>query len=588
MPGRPKDISGPTTLDLPEIAVPDGPRIVFDSTLAHLLLPMRRREWDTWEAFLLAWRAAELSIAPETDLLTPLYLGEHWRRIGMIPYTHQLETARKVIREMGGRAILADEVGLGKTIEAGLIIKEYLLRGMIRRFLVLAPASLCLQWAAELQEKFCLSTVIARRPFEFTHYDFVVASLDTAKRAENRAAVMAHPFDLVAVDEAHKLKNTATQNWQFVNALPKRFFLLITATPLQNDLKELFNLITLLRPGQLGTYRSFRRHFVAEGRRPKNTAELKTLLAEVMIRNRRRDTLRLPPRQAENIVLAPSPAERTLYEGVTSFVREGYRRAKGKMAGLLPLLTLQREVCSSSFAAAVTLYKMCAGTELEGDRRLVELLELARGIAENVKMEKVLAILEATEEKVIVFTEFLATQAYIRHRLARAGIPSLPFDGHMSGPKRDYIRCLFRDSRDFRVLVSTESGGEGLNFQFCHIMINYDLPWNPMRLEQRIGRLHRLGQTKPVIIYNLSTAGTVEAHLLRLLQEKLAMFQTVLGELPRAMVGLGGEKGFEARLFKILAEANDETELQEGLEAMGEELRALLGGPAEGGMEEWL
>ncbi|MGQ9779941.1 MAG: DEAD/DEAH box helicase [Bacillota bacterium] len=586
MPGNKQSPS--TTFELPEIAVPDGPRIFFDTEFSRFLLSLRRREWDTWEAFLLAWWAVELSLAPGLDLLTPLYLGEHWRRIGMIPYPHQLETARKVIREMGGRALLADEVGLGKTIEAGLVIKEYLLRGMVRRFLVLTPASLCLQWAAELQEKFCLSTVIARRSFEFTHYDFVVASLDTAKRAENREAIMARPFDLVVVDEAHKLKNAATQNWQFVNALPKRFFLLLTATPLQNDLKELFNLITLLRPGQLGTYRSFRRRFVAGGRRPKNTGELKALLAEVMIRNRRTEALRLPPRRAENLVLSPSPAERALYEGVTSFVREEYHRAKGKMAGLLPLLTLQREVCSSSFAAAVTLYKMCAGTQLEGDRRLVELLELARGITENVKMEKVLAILAATEEKVIVFTEFLATQAYIRHRLARAGIPSLPFDGHMSGPKRDYVRCLFRDGRDFRVLVSTESGGEGLNFQFCHVMINYDLPWNPMRLEQRIGRLHRLGQTRPVVIYNLSTAGTIEAHLLRLLQEKLAMFQTVLGHLPKAMAGLGGEKGFEARLFKLLAEARDEAELWEGLAAMGEELRSLLGGPTEGGAEEWL
>ncbi|MCL6614870.1 MAG: DEAD/DEAH box helicase [Firmicutes bacterium] len=322
MPRRKRNQTAP---DLPPLAVPAGPRIVFDTELRHLLLLMRRREWDTWEAFLLSWRAAELALDPGFDrLLSPIHLQDHWKRVGMIPYPHQLETALRVVREMGGRAILADEVGLGKTIEAGLVIKEYVLRGMVRRFLILVPASLCLQWSAELQEKFCLPTIIARRPFEFTHYDQVVASLDTAKRPENRAAILARPFDLVAVDEAHKLKNAATQNWRFVNDLPKRYFLLITATPLQNDLKELFNLITLLRPGQLGTYHSFRRRFVAEGRRPKNAGELKGLLAEIMIRNRRTAALQLPPRRVENLILAPSRPERELYEGVTALVREEY------------------------------------------------------------------------------------------------------------------------------------------------------------------------------------------------------------------------------------------------------------------------
>ena len=139
----------------------------------------------------------------------------------MVPYPHQLETAVRVLKEMGGRAILADEVGLGKTIEAGLIIKEYILRGLVRRFLILVPASLCMQWSAELQEKFALSTVIAKRSFEFSHYDYVIASLDTAKRPDNREEILKRPFDLLVVDEAHKLKNTSTQNWQFVNGLPK-------------------------------------------------------------------------------------------------------------------------------------------------------------------------------------------------------------------------------------------------------------------------------------------------------------------------------------------------------------------------------
>jgi len=562
--------------------------VVFESELRQLLLPIRRKQWDIWDAFELAWRAAELSLDPGFDqLICEPHLQEHWKRVGMIPYPHQLSTALKVLKDLGGRAILADEVGLGKTIEAGLIIKEYILRGLVRRFLVLVPASLCLQWCAELQEKFGLVATVAKRSFEFSHYDYVVASLDTAKRPDNRAAILERPFDLLAVDEAHKLKNVATQNWQFVNGLPKRFFLLITATPLQNDLKELFNLITLLRPGQLGTYRTFKRHFTEDKRRPKNAGELKRLLSEVMIRNRRSAAIQLPPRRVANLVLAPSAPERELYEGVTAFVREEYRRSKG-MTNILPLMTLQREVCSSSFAAAVTLYKMCAGTNLECHQRLLELLNLAREIQENAKMDQVLAIVGATGEKVLVFTEFLATQAYIRHRLAQAGVTTLAFDGHMSGPKRDYVRCLFRDQPGCRVLVSTESGGEGLNFQFCNIIINYDLPWNPMRLEQRIGRIHRLGQTRDVYVHNLSTAGTIEAHLLILLQEKLAMFQAVLGDIHRAVNQVAGDQGLEARIFQILAKTKDEEELRHGLDDLGESLKTAANHPPEEEIDRWL
>ncbi|MGE5549548.1 MAG: DEAD/DEAH box helicase [Bacteroidota bacterium] len=582
------DKTNPLYPELPPIVVPTEPAVQFDSDLRALLLAIRRKQWDTWDAFTLAWRAAELSLDPGFGrLICQPHLQEHWKRVGMVPYPHQLETALRVLKQMGGRAILADEVGLGKTIEAGLIIKEYILRGMVRRFLILVPASLCMQWSAELQEKFALTTVIAKRSFEFSHYDYVIASLDTAKRPDNREEILRRPFDLLVVDEAHKLKNTTTQNWQFVNGLPKRFFLLLTATPLQNDLKELFNLITLLRPGQLGTYRSFKRRFVEDKHRPKNAGELKGLLAEVMVRNRRSAAIQLPPRRVENVILEPIAAERDLYLGVTEFVREEYRRTKG-MANLLPLITLQREVCSSSFAAAVTLYKMCAGTNLEHHARLLELLDLAQRIKENAKMQQVLAILARADDKVIIFTEFLATQAAIRHRLAQAGFTSLPFDGHMSGSKKDYMRCLFRDQPGCRVMVCTESGGEGLNFQFCHTLINYDLPWNPMRLEQRIGRVHRLGQVHPVTIYNLSTAGTVEAHLLVLLKEKLAMFQMVLGDLHRAIAKVAGDGGFESQVFQIITGAESERDIAAGFASLGDALRAAVEHPPEEEWEKWL
>ena len=573
---------------LPELSLPEKAGVVYEDDLGKLLYVMRRKPWDTWESFLLSWRAAELSLDPGFDrLICEPHLQEHWKRVGMIPYQHQLATALRVLKHMGGRAILADEVGLGKTIEAGLILKEYILRGLVRRFLILVPASLCLQWASELQEKFLIPTIIAKHAADFSHCDSVIASIDMAKRADNYAEIIKRPLDLIVVDEAHKLKNTSTLNWKFVNSLPKRFFLLITATPLQNNLKELFNLITLLRPGQLGSYRSFKRHFVAGKHRPKNATELKQLLAEVMIRNKHSSAITLPARHVQSIILTPGAEERDLYAGVTDFVREEYHRAKGT-ANVLTLLTLQREVCSSSFAAAVTLYKMCAGTHLEYHRKLVELLDRAQQIKENAKMDQVLAILQTTGDKVLIFTEFLATQAYIRHRLAQAGIGSLPFDGHMSGSKKDWTKCLFRDLQNCQVLVSTESGGEGLNFQFSHIMINYDLPWNPMRLEQRIGRIHRLGQTREVMIYNLSTAGTIEAYLVSLLEEKFEMFRMVLGDVERAVAKAGGDRGFEAEIFRILAEAKNDGQLQQGLVDFGETIRAALAEPTVEEVDRWV
>ena len=223
---------------------------------------MRRKNWDSWEAFLLNYRSEKLSLNRGfEDLLVLSHLQEYWRQNGVIPYPHQVETVKKVISQMRGRAILADEVGLGKTIEAGMILKEYMLRGLVKRFLILTPAALCRQWEAELREKFVIPTLLAKREYDWAHYDFLIASIDTAKKEVHRNQILNSYFDLVIVDEAHKLKSTATLNWQFVNSIQKKYFLLLTATPLQNDLKELFNLITLLRPGQLGSYRSFKKTY---------------------------------------------------------------------------------------------------------------------------------------------------------------------------------------------------------------------------------------------------------------------------------------------------------------------------------------
>jgi SNF2 family DNA or RNA helicase len=239
-------------------------------------------------------------------------------------YWYQIETARKVLRQLGGRALLADEVGLGKTIEAGLIIAEYLTRGMVKSLLVLTPASLVSQWQLELSEKFNISTITTdtrdpQQPLEefWTEHPRIVASLNTAKSAKHYDLVTSRTWDLVVVDEAHHLKNRSTLNWKLVNDLQKRFILMLTATPVQNSLIELFNLLTLLKPGLLQTEAAFKKQYVdsRNGRTPKNPEQLRSLMREVMVRNTRALVdVKLPKRFATTITVNPSQSEHQLYQ----------------------------------------------------------------------------------------------------------------------------------------------------------------------------------------------------------------------------------------------------------------------------------
>ena len=187
-----------------------------------------------------------------------------------------------------------------------MIIKEYALRGLAKKILILTPASLCRQWAAELSQKFALYPVLAKGHFDWERYDLVIASLDLAKQEKHRKVITNLYYDLLVIDEAHKLKNPATKNWQLVSGIRKKFFLLLTATPLQNDLKELFNLISLLRPGQLGSYHTFRKNFMTDKRVAKNPQELRTLLGQVMIRNKRGHQINLPARKVATMPLVTS------------------------------------------------------------------------------------------------------------------------------------------------------------------------------------------------------------------------------------------------------------------------------------------
>jgi SNF2 family DNA or RNA helicase len=530
----------------------------------------RGGQWDDWTLYQLAMEAEQAKRVESFEELQCLRTLPDFE-----PLPHQIGTAGKVLHEMGGRAILADEVGLGKTIEAGLVLKEYMVRGLVKRALILVPASLVLQWVRELNQKFGISAVAQKREHTWG-YDVVVASIDTAKREPHREKVLGTDYDLIIIDEAHKLKNKKTTNYQFANLLRKKYCLLLTATPIQNDLDELYNLITLLKPGQLGGQSEFAANFVVDKRLPKNEEQLQEALASVMIRNRRGDGgIHFTKRIVKNIPLSLSEDEKALYDAVTGFVKERYNETGGDMSSMLSLVTLQREVCSSRDAVFLTLINLFKKTE-EGSPlrpKIWGLVEKIKGIKANTKAEKAMELVKEMNEKVIIFTEYRATQEYLLQFFRAKDMIAVPYRGGMNRGKKDWMMDLFRGRA--QVMIATEAGGEGINLQFCRNMINFDLPWNPMRVEQRIGRVHRLGQTEDVRIYNLCTLGTIEEHIVGLLHEKINLFELVIGELDHILEKLEGGDSIEKRLAKALLEAGDEQELKSQLEELGSSITQL-------------
>ncbi len=488
-------------------------------------------------------------------------------------YEHQVQACTTVLRRMRGRSLLADEVGLGKTIEACLVLKEYLLRGLVQRALILVPASLVEQWDQELRRKFDLEFAILKHGTAWWEEPLLLASMDTAKLLRHREKVAAASFDLVVVDEAHRLKNQKTLAWKFLDRLAPRYLLLLTATPVQNDLHELYNLVQLLRPGLLGTYRTFGREFMRRGdrRMPQNTQRLATLLSETMIRTTRASTsIRFPRREVTNVLFDQSAPERELYESVTKLVRRLVQGGKETKRGAikLTLLTLQKEIGSSTFAATPTLAKLLA-RELPGPARteLEALLQRSRAIEMNAKFEGIQKLVSSSRDKFVVFTQFRATLEFLSRTLRGLGVKVAVFHGALSLREKEAAIAQFRDRA--RVLVSTEAGGEGRNLQFCHLLVNYDLPWNPMRIEQRIGRLHRLGQTHDVHVLNFTAKNTVENYVLEIVHEKINMFRSVIGDLDMVLGPYAEAGSFEDAVFNIWANAKGDRDLEREFGKLG-------------------
>jgi SNF2 family DNA or RNA helicase len=495
-----------------------------------------------------------------------IYIALETLEIDLLP--HQKDTIRRVIEEMNGRAILADEVGLGKTIEAGMILREYLDRGLVKKFLILVPASLGFQWTHEMVNKIGIKDIFLNRKGRgWAYFDHQIASLDMAKREQHARYLLDIDFDMVIVDEAHRLKNRDTLSWKFVNSLKKKYCLLLTATPIQNNIEELYSLITILYPDLYKDLGEFKEKYVAGKHLVKNTEELKDKLEDVMIRNSHADTgLEFPERYIHHVEVELTEPERELYNRVSDYVIREYRRRRAGKLSILNLITYQREICSSSFALLHTL-----SNKEQHSPALKGIYQLAKEIKMNSKMKAVLNILKDVEGQAIIFTEYRATQIYIARFLEEHGYKTILFNGGFSSSGKEWIKYVFQKQKD--ILISTEAGSQGLNLQFCNVIINYDLPWNPMKIEQRIGRVHRLGQTRDVHIYNLATRNTVEEKVLKLLYDKINLFKAIIGEMEELIIDSHRAKTLESDIMHIIGESESEEEMEEQFNELGETLK---------------
>ena len=535
----------------------------------------------------IAYLAAAARVATsqqEEELLAPM-------ESNVIPLPHQLKALNKAVSKSQVRYLLADEVGLGKTIEAGLIMRELKLRGLVRRILVVAPKGIATQWVSEMQTHF-------NEPFEllipgdllggggdpneniWQRHNQVICPMDSIKPIEKRRGwsldklnqynkqrfddLISAGWDLIVVDESHRLQGSTDTVARFKlgqglsDAAP--YFLLLSATPHQGKSDGFQRLMSLLD----------RERF------PDEASVTQERVQPYVIRTEKGQAIDADgkplfrPRRTQLVSVAWKPmhaAQRDLYDSVTDYVREGYNQAlesKQNAIGFLMIL-MQRLVVSSPAAISATLRRrldvlkkpslaeqaslltteewedldgqqqtdQLSGAKikaLKNERAEVEhLLALAERCVQqgidakaDALMEWITQLQREEDEpnlKVLIFTEFVPTQMMLAGFLRDRGMSVVTLNGSLSMEERKQVQKSFAE--ESRVLISTDAGGEGLNLQFCHVIINYDIPWNPMRLEQRIGRVDRIGQKKVVRALNLVFEDTVEHRVREVLEEKL-------------------------------------------------------------------
>jgi SNF2 family DNA or RNA helicase len=374
-------------------------------------------------------------------------------------------------------------------------------------------------------------------------------------------------------DEAHHLRDRSSQGWKLVDALNKRFLLLLSATPVQNDLIELYNLLTLLKPGIFKTQKDFRAAYMTPGkpRQPANPERLRALMRDAMIRNTRAvAALKLPRRHAATIKVDAAAGEAEAYADLAAIARR--LAAEGGVGRQrLTLHHLMSAAGSCPAAAAGALERIAE--RKSADPAWAGLRERWAAIGTGGKEAALIELLRSNpQEKKLVFVHSRETLVHVSGRLAAAGLAFARFDGSLSGPEKDAAIVEFRDHAP--ILLCTQSGGEGRNIQFCNTLINFDVPWNPMAIEQRIGRIgriDRIGQDREVFVFNLVTRGTLEERVLALLEEKISMFELVVGEVGAILGALEEEREFPDLVLEAWLETTEVARAQ-AFEALGARL----------------
>ena len=556
---------------------------------------------------------------------------------------HQIEAAAFALAALPtGGAVLADEVGLGKTVEAGLVLAQLAADGK-GRAIILVPASLRAQWREELSSKFGLEATLVDgdsvraaeraglRTNPFDTGGIVICSHPFG--AMRAGEVEKVPWDVAVIDEAHRLRNAYRRDHRTGQALRRALRrcpkLLLTATPLQNDLMELLGLAAFIDDSLLGTEESFRLQYASGELDEDRAADLKARLAPVVVRTLRRQVkeyVKFTARRSMVEDFAPSAEEQSLYDRVSDYLRREDSHAIPLARRALFVLVYRKILASSSFALAGTLEKLAdsldeklAGVECaaQGDLLLdldgfseeaeelfddgaprsragaaarsmkAELSELracaklARSIKTNAKADALVRGLDRAftvakacgwPEKAVVFTEFRRTQDHLAKLLASKGYSVTCLSGDVSGAeKRQGLVEEFRNRT--QILLMTEAGAEGLNLQFCNLVVNYDLPWNPQRVEQRIGRCHRYGQQRDVLVLNfLNRQNAADARLYELLAQKLALFDGVFGSSDEILGALGSGLDFERRVLDIYQSCRSAEEIDQAFAALQAEL----------------
>lgn len=524
-------------------------------------------------------------------LLTPISSG-------IIPLPHQLHALKKALRTNQVRYILADEVGLGKTIEAGMIIGELKARGLIKRVLVVCPTGLVTQWSIEMREKFHKHfQVILPSDYDtirrltnskdvYGTFDYVISPMDSVKPIERHVgwsdekvnaynqeriySIINSGWDLIIIDEAHKIAGSSSEVaryklGQFLSEASP-YLLLLSATPHNGKTEPFLRLIRLLERDAF----------------PNADSVVREQVEPFLIRTEKRDAIdnqgeRLFKDRVTHLVSLQwderHSLQQELYEQVSEYVAKTYNKAlrnKEKNMCLIFLLIIMQRMVTSSTAAiqeslkrrldvlvnqqtkagnltleeldeiniednvedALEAISVNPSEEIEELQRIIATARQAMFQYPDVKVEKLVELIDSlrsedSNQKIIVFTEFVETVNYVKEHLEKHGYSVTTLDGSMSIDERNEAIREFRENAD--VFISTDAGGEGLNLQFANILVNYDMPWNPMRVEQRCGRVDRIGQEKNVHIYNFILEGTVEKRVREVIEEKLSVIMEEMG-----------------------------------------------------------